>query len=469
MKKSIKLIYTLIIIMIMFLLSNPFGVNAKSNITSPITLDVTNNFIANCKIDGKTDDYPALKLIMDYVNSTSIPTILIFPYTGSSMILSDTIFIARSNVTLNLNCDITFTKCTYDKNNSMNVIEVGFSKYSRSSISNIQIIGNNIEINGNGSNVSFVETTHTKPSFGDIIHFRRVINGYISGIICNNAVENGMRIYMCQNVSVENCEFKNTKLDNGLTVMGLPVYEENWTYNDDTCNNNIVIRNCTAHNNMDVGFSASLCRNVLFDTCYSYENGSANGFNAGGGFSHECLGFSTYYGEPNIWNGLTTFYNCSAYNNQNYGFYTDANGTVIDNCTIDTVIQNSTATYGRNLRGGNGIFAMGAKGTFTIIDSIITNTKSYAIAFSTGSASIPSTLSIKNITIANTAKGIYCYNTDNIIIDTATLKNIPVSPLYFLDGKAKKRICLRNFYTNNIGEILIGNAKYMVIDNSIKY
>ncbi len=441
----------------------------KANNISYTILDVTNNSIANCKIDGKTDDYSAMKSILSYVNSTSSPIILEFPYTGSPMLLSDTIFITRSNVTLKIDCDIHFTKASYSKTNSMNVIEIGYSKYSRTPIHNINIIGNNIEINGNGNNLSFIETAHTKPSFGDIIHFRRVINGYISGIICNNAVENGMRIYMCQNVIVENCEFENTKLDNGLTVMGLPVYDESWTYSDESCNNNVIIRNCTSHNNEDVGFSASVCRNVLFDTCYSYENGSADGFNAGGGFSHECLGFSTYYNEPNTWDGLTTFYNCTAYNNQNYGFYTDTYGTTINHCTIDTVIQNNTATYGRTLHGGNGIFAMGAKGTVTIKDSTITNVDSYAIAFSSGSSSIPSILDIKNITVTDTKKGIYCYNTDEVSINTATLKNIPTTPLYFLDGKQKEKIYLKNFCTNNIGKMYIGNAKYIIVDDSVKY
>lgn len=467
MKINPKKTYILLFIIIFSV--NAFSSNAKSNTSSHITIDVTNNSIANCKIDGKTDDYPAIRSIMSYVNSTSTPITLIFPYTGFTMLLSDTIYISRSNVTLNINCDITFTKSVYDKNNSMNVIEVGYSRYSRTPISNIQIIGNNIEINGNGNNLSFVETSHTKPNYGDIIHFRRVKNGKISGITCNNAIENGIRIYMCQNITVENCELKNTKLDNGLTVMGLPVYEENWSYNDDTCNNNVIVRNCTSHNNKDVGFSASLCRNVLFDTCVSYENGTATGFNAGGGFSHECLGFSTYYNEPNTWNGLTTFYNCIAYNNQNYGIYTDTNGTIINNCTIDTVIQNQSGTYGRTIYGGNGIYALSSKGAVSIINTTITNTDAYAIVFSNSAPSIASALNIENITISNTAKGIYCSNTDNIIINKATLKNIPIAPLNFLDGIRKQTIYLANFNTSNIGKMLIGNAQNIIIDDSLEY
>lgn len=460
--------YIYVSIFILFLSANIFTSHAKStNSSSTITLDVTNNSIANCKIDGKTDDYSSLKSIMAYVNSTSEPVILNFPYTGSPMLLSDTIYIRRGDVTLNINCNINFTKAVYDKDNTMNVFEVGYSRYSRASINNVQIIGNNIEINGNGCNLSFVETAHTKPNYGDIIHFRRVTNGYISGIICNNAVENGMKIYMCQNVTVENCEFNNTKIDNGLTVMGLPVYTKNWTYSDDTCNNNVIIRNCIAHNNKDIGFSASVCRNVLFDTCLSYENGSATGFNAGGGFSHECLGFKSYYGQPNTWNGLTTFYNCTAYNNNNYGIYTDANGTIINNCTIDTTIQNSTESYGRSLHGGNGIHAMGAQGCVSIFNTTIRNTDSYAIAYSNSSNKIVSGLNIKNITITNTAKGIYCLNANTVLIDTASLTNIPAEPLNFLDGKSKQSIYLYNFSTNNIGKLLIGNAKNIITDNSI--
>ena len=460
---------TYILLFIVFLSINSFSSFAKSNTSSHITIDVTNNFIANCKIDGKTDDYPALKSIMSYINSTSTSATLIFPYTGSTMLLSDTIYITRSNVTFKINCDISFTKSVYNKDNSMNVIEVGYSRYSRTPISNIQIIGNDIEINGNGNHLSFIETSNTKPNYGDIIHFRRVTNGKISGIICNNAAENGIRIYMCQNIIVENCEIKNTRIDNGLTVMGLPVYDENWYYNDDTCNNNVIVRNCSSHNNEDVGFFASLCRNVLFDTCVSYENGTATGFNAGGGFSHECLGFSTYYNEPNTWNGLTTFYNCNAYNNQNYGFYTDTNGTIINGCTIDTVIQNQSETYGRTIYGGNGIYALSSKGAVSIIDTTITNAESYAIVFSNSVPSIPSALNIENITITNTAKGIYCSNTDTIIINKANFKNIPIAPLNFLDGSPKQTIYLKNFNTSNVGKMLIGNAKNIIVDNSLEY
>ena len=465
--KTKKTIYILLFITILTIKS--FLSHASTNNSAYVMLDVTNNFVANCKIDGKTDDYAALSSIMNYVNSTSMPIRLVFPATGLPMVLSNTIYVRRSNVTLDINCNIIFTKSIYNKNNSMNVIEVGFSKYSRASIDNVQIIGNNIEINGNGSSLSFVETAHTKPSFGDIIHFRRVTNGYISGIICNNAIENGMRIYMCQNVIVENCEFKNTQLDNGLTVMGLPVYTENWTYSDDTSNNNVIIRNCTSHNNEDVGFSASLCRNVLFDTCISYENGSADGFNAGGGFSHECLGFKTHYDTPTTWDGLTTFYNCSALNNQNYGFYTDAYGTTINNCTIDTVIQNKTDSYGRTLYGGNGIYAMNSKGAVSITNSTITNTGAYAIALSTNTSSSISALNVENIIIKNTAKGIYCYNTNTIKIDTATLENVPVTPLNFVEGCQKQSILLLNFTTKNIGQMLIGNAVNIGIDTTIKY
>lgn len=464
MKTILKYIYSSLFLC--FLSINPLTVTANS---TPVTINVTNNSIANCKIDGKTDDYSALTKIMDYINSTSTPTIIYFPYTGSTMLLSDTIFVTRSDITLKINCNIQFTKNEYNKTSSMNVFEVGYSAYSRKPIYNIQIIGNDIEINGNGANLSFTETTHTKPSFGDIIHFRRVIEGYISGITCNYAVENGMRVYMSQNVLVEKCHFKNTKLDNGLTVMGLPIYTQDWSYSDDTCNNNVVVRNCTASNNKDVGFSASVCRKVLFDTCTASENGSANGFNAGGGFSHECLGFSTYYEAHNTWNGLTAFYNCTALNNQNYGIYTDANGTIIDSCTINRVNQNDSSTYGRNLRGGNGIYAMGSKGTITIKDSVITNADSYAIAFSSGSSAITSTLDINNIKIKNTAKGIYCYNTDYIFMDTVTLENITTTPLYFLDGKTKKYISLKNFTTKNIGKMHIGNANTIVTDSTLSY
>lgn len=469
MLKKIKFnfIYPGILVILFFIAT--LSVHAASSAPSYITLDVTNNSIANCKIDGSTDDFKSLNKIINYITSSPSAYILLFPYTGKSMVLSDTVNITRGNIILKLNCNIQFTKSKYSKEDSMNVFEIGYSRYSRTPIYNVQIIGNNIEINGNGDNLSYIEKSHTKPNYGDIIHLRRVINGSISGIICNNAVENGLRVYMCQNITVENCEFKNTKLDNGLTVMGLPVYTDDWTYNDETCNNNIAVRNCISHNNKDVGFSASICRNVLFDTCTSYENGTSNGFNAGGGFSHECLGFSTYYDQPTTWNGLTTFYNCKAYNNQNYGIYTDANGTIINKCIIDGTIQNKNDNYGRSIYGGNAIYAMSAKGAISIIDTTIKNSDSYAIAYSNSSASIDSALNIQNISITNVAKGIYCLNATTIIINKARLTNIPTAPLNFLDGDKKGTIYLKNFTTANIGKMLIGNANKLIVDNTISY
>lgn len=467
MKRIFKLLSIFIITILINVIYDNTSFAASSNSE---TIDVTNNSIANCKIDGTTDDYNALTSIMNYVKSISNPVIINFPYTGSPMMLSDTIFVSRSNITLNINCNIQFTKCKYDEDSSMNVIEVGYYKYSRNPIENVKIIGNNIEINGNASNLDFVETAHTKPNFGDIIHFRRVINGTISGIICNEAVENGMRVYYCQNVTVENCEFNNTKVDNGLTVMGLPIYTDPWTYSDDKYNNNVVVRNCSARGNTDVGFSASVCRNVLFDTCVSSENGTATGFNAGGGFSHESLGYTTYWGQPNTWNGLTTFYNCTAYNNQNYGFYTDTLGTFINGCTIDTVTQNDSSTYGRNLRGGNGIFAMSSKGVLNIIDTTIKNIpSSYAIAFSNGSSQFSSALNIENITVSDTKKGIYCLNTGAVIINKANLKNISYGPLYFIDGNKKKILHLTNFTTSNVAKLQINNADKIIVDDSVTY
>lgn len=71
------------------------------------------NNIANCKIDGVTDDYAALNEIKKKVNSTTEPVTLLFPYTGSAMTLSDMIHFTRSNITIEMYCDVKFTKLLF--------------------------------------------------------------------------------------------------------------------------------------------------------------------------------------------------------------------------------------------------------------------------------------------------------------------------------------------------------------------
>ena len=103
MLKKIKFnfIYPGILVILFFIAT--LSVHAASSAPSYITLDVTNNSIANCKIDGSTDDFKSLNKIINYITSSPSAYILLFPYTGKSMVLSDTVNITRGNIILKLN------------------------------------------------------------------------------------------------------------------------------------------------------------------------------------------------------------------------------------------------------------------------------------------------------------------------------------------------------------------------------
>ncbi len=428
-------------------------------------INVMDNSIANCKIDGVTDDYVNLNAIIKAINNLSTPVTLLFPNTGKAMLLSNTITINRSNITLEILCDVKFTKAIFSTTESMNVFVFGKSVATREPLYNVHVMGGgNNTIDCNGSAIGLTQTKNTQDNDGNGIYFRRVCNSSIENINVKNALCDGIKIYNSKNIVVDNCDISETVIDNGLTVMGLPIFTTDWEYDKytDRCSNNIIIRNCTSHNNEDVGFSASVCHDVTFENCLSYENGNADGFNAGGGYSAELLGFTAYFGVSTNYDMNIIFRNCRTLNNNNYGFYTDVDGVKIDGCIIDKTIQNDSATNsGRNIRGGNGVFANG-KGRMEIINTSFSNTALYAICVNSNENR---NLKVNEINIEGCTKGIYIPYIAFLYLTNVSIKNVTSMPIYIVDGNKKKYAEIKNVSLYDCGTIYVGNAEYIEIDN----
>lgn len=437
----------------------------KAKVNGVCTINVMDNQIANCKIDGVTDDYANLNAIIKAVNDLSTPVTLLFPNTGKAMLLSNTITINRSNITLEILCDVKFTKAIFSTTESMNVFVFGKSVATREPLYNVHVIGGGSNtIDCNGSAIGLTQTKNTQDNDGNGIYFRRVCNSSIENINVKNALCDGIKIYNSKNIVVDNCDVSETVIDNGLTVMGLPIFTTDWEYDKyaDRCSNNVIVRNCTAHGNEDVGFSASVCHDVIFENCLAYENGNADGFNAGGGYSAELLGFSAYFGVSTNYDMNIIFRNCRTLNNNNYGFYTDVDGVKIDGCIIDKTIQNdSTTNSGRNIRGGNGIFVNG-KGRMEIINTSFTNVALYAICINTNENR---TVKINEISIEECTKGIYVPYISFLYLTNVTIKNVTSMPIYIVDGNKKKYAEIKNVSLYDCGTIYVGNAEYIEIEN----
>lgn len=426
-------------------------------------INVMDNNIANCVIDGVTDDFAALNEIKKYVNSTTEPITLLFPYTNNAMILSDMIHFTRSNITLEVYCDITFTKAQFEKDNHMNVFKFGRIS-DRTPISNINFIGHNITINANGAALGIAQKDHAQVAEGNGIRFQRINGGLIKGVHVTNALCDGILVYNSKNVIVEDCEVSGTVMDNGLTVMGLPLFTTDWVFDKyaDRCRNNVIVRNCVAHNNEDLGFSASVCYGVTFENCFSYENGNADGLNAGGGFSAEGLNMSAYFEVSDMTYDMDiSFRNCRALNNNNYAFYTDVNGMTVDGCIIDKTVANDTTTSsGRNIRGGNAIFS-NAKGRLDVLNTYISNADMYAVCTNPNSNI---NLRLERLNVTDCEKGVYVPCVAFLHVKDLICKNTN-TPINLNDGTKKKYVELKNISLYDCTGVYIGGAEYMDADN----
>lgn len=438
----------------------------KKNGTGAITrvINVMSNNIANCKIDGITDDFAALNEIKKHVNATTEPITLVFPYTHNSMLLSDTIHFTRSNITIEMFCDVKFTKSLFEENEHMTVFKFGRIS-DRTPINNVNFIGHNIVIDANGASLGIKQASHSQVAEGNGIRFQRINGGLIKGVHVTNALCDGIIVYVSKNVILDDCEASETIMDNGITVMGLPLFEYDWVFDKylDKCWNNVIVKNCRSHNNEDLGFSASACHGVVFENCISYANGNEDGFNAGGGYSAEILFGETkkFFEVPLDFDMEIIFKHCKALNNNNYAFYSDVDGVTLDNCIIDKVNATDTATSGgRNTRGGNGVFSNGT-GRLDILNPVIANTANYAVCINPNAKA---TVRLENVALENCVKGIYVPCVAFLHIKNLIGKNTK-TPLYLNDGAKKQYVELKNITLYDCTGVYIGGAEYMDADN----
>lgn len=325
------------------------------HITSVNKINVLNppTELTPCKIDGVTDDYDSLINIIKYCKENNCSG-LILPYTGSKMILSNTVTIDFSNFEIDIYCDIQFTFTTPKQG-----IEIK-GKSASNRIKNIKINGNGIKIDGNGRNIQDYIYSLSDNNY-NVLYVWGVDDLYITGVKCENGLVTGCGVAGCRNYVIENCEFNNSIHDNGFQSINNP-YGSGVCFSDDDIETqtNGYIKNCKAHNNEDFGFTSWQSAYVTFEDCISYENGN-DGLNFGNGG-----GYSAEYGSltPRI-DCNVKFLNCKSINNKGYGFYIDMDGVYLDS----QCVSNGTLlplTTDKIERYGNGVTILSSVKNITI-------------------------------------------------------------------------------------------------------
>ena len=293
---------------------------------------------------------------------------------------------------------------------------------------------------------------------------RKIYKGGIYDVHVDNALTNGILIQFSKDIIVKDCVTSNTVVNNGLTVMELPLFNDDaFSESNDIFHNNIIIDSCESYGNKDVGFTTAWAIDVKFIDCYSHDNGNINGWNVGGGFSNESLGWSnklpTRYSSIGANFGFDTnviFEDCKSIDNYNYGFYCDNVDTIIKNCEIEGSIQTNSK---EEKRKGNGIFSNTVKEGFIINGTSIKNCDNYAILLKNSSGEI----FIKDTDIDN-LKGIYLYNVANYNWNGVNIFNA-TRPMYLADGNMAKKAIISDLYVKNSSVVLLGNVKSLTVEN----
>ena len=135
--------------------------------------------LTSCKIDGETDDTIALKNIFEFVKNNKQYTKIILPKTGVDMNLSDTCILDRSNIEIEINCNIKFNSIVHK-----NVFVIGGDNIN----SSVTLKGSNIVIDGNGNNME--ELNYVKGSTPSYccVAFKRIDGLKVSGIKFENGL-----------------------------------------------------------------------------------------------------------------------------------------------------------------------------------------------------------------------------------------------------------------------------------------
>lgn len=300
------------------------GLSAVSSTVQEALHHQAINMLDFYNVSDGADYYPALTRAVTAIRTglTKSRTLLI-PQTETYWPVSQQVLFNLSNFTLLLHGNVQMMSTTAQKTL---LFSYDTNPQPAQMLTNVCVLGNGSFVDGNGNNMIF-EYYHGMPNADNYsaIRFNYIRGLVVDNVVANNGAVDSMSLRQCQKWLVSNCEFKNSKEDNGFsaTTDFATYVRGDWT----TYGYGWVV-NCIAHNNNDFGMTAYNCAGVKFIGCRSYANND--------GYSYE-----DNYSAPNskIFDGL--FSDCIAFNNTSSrtvvpggrGFYVDASGvTIDDNC-----------------------------------------------------------------------------------------------------------------------------------------
>lgn len=350
----------------------------KNTLTSySYFINAKNNSIANCAINGATDDSSALQAIADYIKANNLRGVRLYlPYTGQPIRLHTPVIFSVGYVLLDIQCDMKFTRTSYAAGST----PIYFRPLTPAEVPlrNVGVIGQNIQIDGNARNFTDLPADgYDSISRSDCLHIFAAENVYVAGIHAYNGIGFGININFCRRALVDNCEASYNLRENGIAVnffpywhlprdpeTNAPIYAD-YDSEDPEWWCQSLVRNSRAHHNTDVGISTYAANGVYHQNCLTWENGNEGGFyNAGGGFSAEG-------NHPDVeGKNLYIFYDgCRSFNEKNYNFYYDTTVQArYRDCHADGVV--STPLVGGNpiRRAANWKGMTGRGATANLID-----------------------------------------------------------------------------------------------------
>lgn len=388
------------------------------------------------KADG-TNEYSILQNMLNSLKLESKVKKVIFNKgnTGTYTVGSTLLF-SLSNVTWDFRANIKTTM-------TVNPITVCFSDQLGESpivnIYNVRIEGNGNYFDGNG-NLS-TSTGVFVPAA--TMQLTGVIGFEINNVTSKNGLFHDCVIFKSQNGKINNCDFKDSRGYNGLTVYGTPA---NITYieNDASTWNNIIVTGCSASNCSDYGFTSQEAINVTFENCLVY--------NSSMGYSSEA------HTSINL-RMRTNFLNCKAEKLTGpKGFSLQSNDIYMDeNCGVANITNSLAITSGDyRIGGGMAVWVIG-KNNITV-QGVFKNLSGWGISqLKVSDIAFTNNLTIKNVIIQDSLiGGISMYG----LGENAILNNV------YIDGVVDNSIAGQGIIVYNGSSVFNLNAGSLKINNT---
>lgn len=288
------------------------GLSAVSSTVQELLYYQAINMLDFYDVSDGADYYPALTRAVTAIRTglTKSRTLLI-PKTDTFWPVSQQVLFNVSDFILLLHGNVKLTSTARQKTL---VFAYDLLEQPAQMLTNVSVYGNGSYVNGNGSAMTFTYTHGDGSSNDSSVRFNYVRGVYVENIVADNGPIDSFSLRQCQKWAVVNCEFTNSKEDNGFSAT---TNFSTYSYGDWNTYGYGWVVNCTGHDNKDLGMTAYDCAGVKFIGCRSFENG--------GGYSYE-----DDFSSPNskLYEGL--YSDCVAYNNTERGFYVDASGVTID-------------------------------------------------------------------------------------------------------------------------------------------